>query len=273
MMIRKMLNFTLNPQRLIFKIWKRLPLGSFRIRLDYDVLPRPNYAFCVYNAARLAHQLGHARISIAEFGIAGGTGLLELERLAEAVEKEFPVAIDIYGFDTGEGLPEPVDYRDLPYFWKKGFFKMDHDALRAKLSRTTLVLGDVKDTVPGFFDVYNAAPIGAAFFDLDFWSSTCDALKIFETPSGNKLPRVFCYFDDVGSPEDGALMNDYVGQLASICDHNRAYDMMKLTRIAGLHHTRRIPAAWNDKIYLHHTFDHPDYNTYIYGDADLQLPL
>jgi len=44
---------------------------------------RPNYAFLVYQAARLAAQLGQPRVSILEFGVAGGEGLLALEHHAE----------------------------------------------------------------------------------------------------------------------------------------------------------------------------------------------
>lgn len=272
-MVRKALNLMLNPQKLIFKAWEKFPLGSYRLRLDYDIFPRPHYAYCVYHAAKLAEKLGHKRISIAEFGVAGGAGLLELEKLVVEVEKEFSVKIDIYGFDTGEGLPEPAGFRDMEYIWKAGFFKMDQDALRAKLSRSKLVLGNVKDTVPTFFDDFDAAPLAAAFLDLDFWSSTCDTMKIFDASDDHILPRVFCYFDDVGSAEDGGLMNDYVGQLASIKDYNDSHETMKTTKINGFHHMRRIPASWNDKIYVHHAFDHPDYNTYIHATTDRQLKI
>ena len=269
----KLLNLILNPQKLIFKLWARIGLGSFKTRLDYDVFPRPHYAYCVYHAARQAHLQGIDRISIAEFGVAGGSGLIELEALAEAAEKEFPVKIDVYGFDTGGGLPEPVDYRDLPYIWRAGFYKMDQVALRARLKRAQLVLGNVEQTVPSFFDTHDAAPLGAAFFDLDFWSSTVDALKIFDCPSEKILPRVYCYCDDVISSEYGGLLNDYVGQLAAIRDYNATHEMRKLTTIAGLDRIRQIKASWNDQIYVLHAFDHHNYNLYIHPDRDRQLPI
>ena len=37
-----------------------------------------------------------------EFGVAGGAGLVNLERIAELVEQKTGVGIDIYGFDTGK---------------------------------------------------------------------------------------------------------------------------------------------------------------------------
>lgn len=272
-MFRKALNFMLAPQKAVLKAWAGLGTGSFKAKLDYDVLPRPHYGFCVFHAARQAHRLGLERISVAEFGVAGGGGLLELERMAEAVEAEIPIKIDVYGFDTGEGLPEPVDYRDLPYIWKAGFYKMDIPALQAKLARAKLVLGDVKNTVPYFFETHDPAPLGAAFMDLDFWSSTVDALRIFESSDERMLPRVFCYFDDVLSAPDGGLLNDYVGQLAAIRDYNSGSVGKKLAPIAGLVHSRRVPASWNDQIYVHHAFEHQGYNTYIHKDADRQLHI
>ena len=46
-----------------------------------------------------------------------------MEYHAEQVEKLFPVKIDIYGFDTGEGIPAAVDYRDLLYVLKPGLLQ------------------------------------------------------------------------------------------------------------------------------------------------------
>lgn len=272
-MVRKLLNFTLNPQAILFKAWRRTGFGSFKTRLEYDVLRRPHYGFCVYYAARLAHRLGLERISVAEFGVAGGSGLIELERMAEEVERLFPVTIEVYGFDTGEGLPDPEGYRDLPYIWKPGFYKMDREALERRLSRSKLVLGNVADTVPTFFDEHDPAPLGAGFFDLDFWSSTRDAFKIFDVAGERMLPRVYCYCDDVLSSPAGGLLNEYVGQLAAIRDYNQLSDSRKLTTIAGLEHARRIAAGWNDQIYIHHAFEHPQYNTYVHADADRQLGI
>lgn len=272
-MISKFLNFLITPQNSIFKAWQRTELGSFKLKLDYDIFPRPHYAFCVYHAARQAELLGLKSISVCEFGVAGGRGLMELESVAAAVEKEVSVSIEIYGFDTGEGLPSPVDYRDLPYVWKEGFYKMDQDALRAKLKRSQLVLGDVRDTAPNFVKDHDPAPMGAMFFDLDFWSSTLDSFKIFSCPDDKILPRVFCYCDDVMSAEDGGLLNDYVGQLAAIRDYNESAEKCKLTQIAGLNWTRRRPARWNEQIYVHHAFAHAKYNTYVHADSNRQLKI
>lgn len=271
--IEKFLRFLLNPSNLFFKAWQAMPVGSYKLRLDYDVFPRPHYAFCTYHAARLADLLGIERISLVEFGVAGGNGLVELERLAELVEQEFKVRIDIYGFDSGMGLPAPQDYRDLPYVWQEGFFKMDVDSLKSRLKRSKLILGDVKDTVPTFFEEHSPAPIAATFHDLDYYSSTRDALRIHEGDSKWLLPRIYCYCDDVYSSEMGGILCDRVGQLCAINEYNEQSPARILAPIAGFPQSRRRPATWNEKIYVHHDFDHPQYNTYVHPNRDRQLQL
>lgn len=269
----KLANALLNPQRAVLKLWKALGTASLKDRLDYDLFERPHYAYCLANAARLARALGVPRISALEFGVAGGRGLLALEALCPEIEKAYGVEIEIWGFDTGEGLPEPVDYRDLPYIWKAGFYRMDQAALKARLKRSRLVLGDVKDTVPVFFETHRPAPLGAAFFDLDFWSSTRDSFGVFSGAPGTMLPRVFCYCDDVISGEGGGILSEDVGQLRAIADYNAAGSPRKLRRIAGLAEKRRVRAVWPHQIYVHHAFDHPDYTTYVHDDPDRQLAL
>lgn len=174
--------------------------GSYEQALKVGVVNRPgygypNYGYCVYNAAILAKKLGYKRISVLEFGVANGKGLIELEYHALQVSKIFGVDIEIYGFDTGEGLPDPQDYRDLPHHWKKGFFKMDVPGLKSKLKKAKLVLGNINLTSKSFFDEYNPAPIGAIAYDFDFYSSTVTALKMLEAGEKYYLPRVFCYFE------------------------------------------------------------------------------
>src|SRR5258708_3636122 len=162
------------------RVISRCNLGTYTFRLGIDALDRPHYAYLVYQAARLAAQLGRKRVSVLEFGVAGGAGLLALEHHAYQIEKLFPVKIEIYGFDTGKGLPDPLDYRDLQYHWKPGFYEMNVPLLKSRIKRAKLVLGNVSDTVSGFFKEYSPAPIGAVSLDLDFYSSTAAALKLFE---------------------------------------------------------------------------------------------
>jgi hypothetical protein len=226
----------------------------------------------MYQACHLAKQLRISKISAIEFGVAGGRGLVALEAIAEALEHATGVAIQIYGFDSGKGLPKSEDPRDLPYIWQQGFFRMDEIALRRSLKRSELVLGDVKDTVSVFSHQYLPAPIGAVFHDLDYYSSTSEALKLFDVDARFLLPRVFAYFDDIMSSDVG-IMSESVGQLCAIKEFSQQRTARKLEKIHGLSYTRIFPSRWNDQLYVLHTFDHPQYCDYIHSHQDRQLNL
>jgi hypothetical protein len=243
---------------------RRCKIGSYNFRFNAGAVDRPHYAYLVYQAARLAAQMGHSRVSILEFGVAGGAGLLSLEHHAVHVEKLFPVKIEIYGFDTGKGLPKPLDYRDLPYHWKPGFFEMNVPVLKSRLKRAKLVLGNVIDTVGEFFREYCPAPIGAISQDLDFYSSTVAALKLFDAPRAHFLPRLFCYFDDtIGGQTE--LYGDFTGQRLAIHEFNNGHTDVKLSPI---YYLRASPGTtlWHHKMWSLHFFDHPDYNKFVSED-------
>jgi hypothetical protein len=250
------------------------PTASLREKIHWEALPRTHFGYGLHSAAVQAKALGIDRITAIEFGCAGGNGLLELENLSTALLRELGVAVDVYGFDIGEGLPIPVDYRDLPYAWKSGQFEMDVDKLRARLSTARLIIGDVKDTVPEFRSRGDIAPIGFISFDLDYHSSTKHALTILEHGDNHILPRVYCYFDDIIGP-DHEVHCKYVGELLAIEEFNERNDMLKLAPINGLRHKRIFPAAWNETMFVAHSFSHPLYCNYIgdYYDFDYELGL
>ncbi|MBD3308027.1 hypothetical protein GF339_16415 [candidate division KSB3 bacterium] len=250
---------------------RKYHLGSYKQRLNIGAIERPHYGYCLYNASVLAKKLGYDRISVIEFGVAGGEGLLQLERHAHHIEKLLSLGINIYGFDIGEGLPEPVDYRDLPYHWKKGFYKMDVPTLQDKLKVAKLILGDVKETVETFFEKYAPPPIGAVMFDLDFYSSTTNALKIFEAPDTYFLPRIYCYFDDVVGSKEIELYNDYIGVRLAIHEFNQNHIEKKLG-IAYHLLARQIVEKWYHKIWIYHDFSHRRYNVFISKETQ-ELPL
>jgi hypothetical protein len=258
------------PFRTVFTVLlRKLGIGSFELRMALGSLERPHYAFLVYNAARLAKKLGHQRISVIEYGVAGGQGLLVLEKYAAKVEELFQVKIDVYGFDAGGGLPPPRDYRDLPYHWKTGMFRMDEKKLREKLQRATLVVGNIEDTSKTFFEQFNPAPIGALIHDFDFYSSTKTALEMLHASPSYYLPRVFCYFDDtIGT--DTELYNDYTGERLAVNEFNEENRDIKLAQpycflsVAG--------PVWHHQIWVCHFFKHAEYNTFV-SLNDQQLPI
>ncbi len=122
--------------------------------------------------------------------------------------------------DVGTGTREATDYRDLPHVWAKGFHKMDVGRLRARLTTAQLILGDVARTSNAWVSREDVVPIGFIGFDFDYYTSTVHALQVFDGPHRTRLPRVFCYFDDVIWPEH-AYYNDFVGELLAINEFQR----------------------------------------------------
>jgi hypothetical protein len=244
---------------------------AYRRKLDYGTIDRAHYGHCMLQSAMLARKLGHSRISCIEFGVAGGAGLVAMERHAEAVHAETGVEVVVFGFDTGKGMPPPRDYRDMPYLWQSGYFAMDVSKLRARLKSAKLILGDVAQTLRGFAEQGDPPPIGFIAFDLDYYSSTVTALKIFESNHQHLLPRVACYFDDMVGDIDWAY-NEFTGELLAIKEFNAEHENIKIAPVSGLRFSgRRIPQMWHEQIFVAHLFTHPDYGKPI---AELtQIPL
>lgn len=252
-----------SPSILFRLLWRKFKVGSFELRCQFDAINRPHYAFGAFHAAKLARALGLKSMSLVEFGVARGEGLLNLEELAGEISRTVGIEIEVYGFDTTVGLPAPQDYRDLLYIWKQGDFIMDQDYLKNKLRNARLVVGNVKDTVASFFETYKPAPIGFVAFDLDFYSSTRDALKIFLTEDEYILPRVLCYFDDILDEQATQLFNDFTGELLAIKEFNDGADGKKLCKVNGLSQKRYFKSSWPEAIYAMHAFKHKLYDNYV----------
>ena len=213
---------------------------------------RVNYAWCVLHAASVARHLGLERIAVLEFGVAGGNGLVALERAAAAAPG---VEVEVHGFDTGAGLPAPVDHRDTPYVHAAGHFPMDEAALRARLSRARLHLGLVRDTLASWT---SDAPVGFVALDLDYYSSTVDALALFDLPAERLMPRVLVYVDDA----HGYPWGDTNGPRAAIREFNASRTQRALDYLYGMRHL--VPRAsfqsrWPEALWLAHVHDHPRY--------------
>jgi hypothetical protein len=219
-----------------------------------------DYTWGVVQSVHLAKVLGIDRVSVIEFGVAGGRSLIVLERLADSVQSIFGVTIDVYGFDTGRGLPKPVDYRDTPNLWSEGFFKMDVEKLKSRLKRAQLVLGPISDTLPKFLGS-RPSPVAFVGFDVDLYSSTRDALALLNADPGLLLPRVHCYFDDIL----GYSFGDCVGERLAISDFNSEHEKRKISPIYGLRYyvPKRFAneMTW-EKQYMAHIFDHELYNQF-----------
>jgi hypothetical protein len=219
---------------------------------------RPTYTWPMVQAAFLASSLKVERISAIEFGVAGGNGLVALERAAARLEKIFEVTIDVYGFDSGEGLPRPKDHRDLPNLWPQGAFPMDEAKLRQRLDRAELVVGHVEETVEPFLAT-GPAPIGFISFDLDHYSSTMHAFRVLEAGHEAVMPRIHCYFDDIL----GYTCGHHNGERLAITEFNEAHPNRQISQIYGLrfHLPRKYREAnWAEKMFMTHIIEHPLYN-------------
>jgi hypothetical protein len=252
-------------QPAVKRIWKRLlgshswtkRAGTWREKERHGLVTRPNYAYGMLRAADCARFFGHRAVTVCEFGVATGNGLLNMVDLAGQVTQETGIEFEIFGFDTGKGLPPPAGFKDHPELWSGGDFSMgDVEALRRKLgSRAQLVLGDIHDTVQPFAQrLRPEAPLGFVSIDVDIYSGTVAALKVLGAASDRYLPAVSFYFDDVGS----YFSNVACGELAAMAEYNAAHPQRPIDRDRSLPGRRPDAAVnWYANMHVCHVLDHP----------------
>jgi hypothetical protein len=231
-------------------------VGSFRLKVAFDLVLRRHIAYSLLKCADQARALGLGRVSVVEFGVAAGTGLLNMCALARRVTAATGVAFDIYGFDTGEGMPPPRSYKDHPELYQAGDYPMDVARLRAVLPpNAKLVIGPIGDTIGEFVGALDfTRPIGFVAIDVDYYHSAKDALQIFCSRPEMYLPRTLIYLDDV---EDESH-NRFAGELAAIDEFNEENQIRKIDRNTFLRGYRILKNAWwIDHMFTLHVFDHP----------------
>jgi hypothetical protein len=224
---------------------------------DRECARRPQYAWGTLQGAGCAHTLGIPRVCALEFGVAGGRGLVALERIATMVRDISGVQVDVVGFDTGGGLTSPIDHRDIPNLFWEGRFPMDVEALRKRLTAASLVLGPIAETLPAFLDE-RPPPVAFISVDVDLYSSTVDCLRLFEATPALLLPRVYCYFGDI----HGYTYGDCNGERLAIAEFNARHPQRQISKIHGLKFY--VPqtvreAEWVECVYIAHVFDHELY--------------
>jgi hypothetical protein len=237
------------PLRLFGKAWVKRFSNDIHTIARWDAAERPNYLLGVLMAAEQAKEFGVAEISVAEFGVAGGAGLLCLQSYAQRVQAATGVKIHVLGFDTGAGLPLGTgDHRDHPEFWSAGDYPMQWDQLQPRLGpQTRLILGDVRETVPQFVRDELAAPLGFISIDVDLYSSTRDALRILSMPERKMLIRTLMYFDDV----EAVIYHRFAGELLAIAEFNRDTPGVKIDRWRTAGGRRPFPEeGWLRQMYV-----------------------
>jgi hypothetical protein len=231
--------------------------GSYRTKVDFDLANRRQYAWPMIFAADQAKNLGIKTISVIEFGVAAGAGLLNMCALAERTTKATGVAFRVYGFDSGVGMPAATDYRDQPDRFQRGDFPMGHpDILRRALpSFAELIIGDIKTTVGDFLERdLSAAPLGFVSIDVDYYSSTKLALRVFDAPPTAYLPTVPVYLDDIDSYDS----SPWNGELLAVSEFNAENARRKIAPFPFLRTWRLFKnAAWIDHMFATQIFDHP----------------
>jgi hypothetical protein len=231
--------------------------GSLRAKIFFDLCIRQQHAFGLLTAADDALANGYKSVTVIEFGVANGVGLLNICALAEKITKATGVSFNIVGFDNVSGMPPLRDYRDHPELYQPGWYPMEApDQLRAKLpANAELILGDIASTVPQFLSTRPAdSPIGFVSVDVDYYWSAVDTLKSLIGTPELYLPRVTMYFDDVSS----VTHNRWCGELAAIDEFNNSNTSRKISLYNFLRESRLFKnAKWLGQMYILHVLDHP----------------
>jgi hypothetical protein len=229
--------------------------GTLRERERFGLVDRPQYAYGVLRAADVARYFGLDAVTVCEFGVASGDGLVNLVDIAELVTSETGVAIRVFGFDTGAGLPSVEGFKDHPEIWSGGDFPMvsRDDLVERTRGQAEIVFGDIADTVDAFVDSLTpSSPLGFASIDVDIYSGARSALRSLLGPSEKLLPAVSLYFDDVGF----FFANEWCGELAAIGEFNADNEHRKIGLDRSFIH-RTPPAPWHSHMYVCHALDHP----------------
>ena len=226
--------------------------GTFSKKIDYDLVPRQPYAFGLKTAFYEAKSLGIKKIIIIEFGVASGAGLFNLALIAKKLSKDINIDYEVIGFDTGKGMPAPLDYRDHPEKYGFGDFPplgLNPEDLPEK---TRLIIGDIAKSLPIFINQINNARIAFVSIDVDYYSSTRDCLSLFLGQQSLYPPKVVIYLDDVNNIDH----NEFCGELLAISEFNNSNLLRKICKFTQLKNWRIFKnALWIDQMYFLHVLD------------------
>jgi hypothetical protein len=266
------LNFLLHkvPRRLGRVLYERFPeplhlnilsifvalFGNYKMRIACDLGVRQQYAFSLLKTAELALAQGLRSVTVIEFGVAAGAGLVNICEISRNITRLTGVDFEIFGFDSGTGMPPPRDHRDHPEIFSEGSFPLiDRSALmRALPHNARLILGDIEETLPSFIARLSAnSPVGFVVIDVDYYWSAKECLNVFLGAADKYLPWTLVYLDDVGFES----ANPWAGELLAVREFNEENEMRKIHLFTGLRHKRLFKhTSWFDQVYLLHVLDH-----------------
>lgn len=222
----------------------------------HDLWHRAWYAYPLIVAAAEAEKLGLSSLTVIEFGVWRGDGLLNMASICELISASTGLAFQVVGFDTGKGLPSVADFRDHPELWYTGELVMpDSEALRKRLpANCELILGDIANTLPDFLRrLRKDSPIGFVALDVDTYSSSVDALRLFEADAELLLPVVPIYVDDSYVELSQC---SFAGEALAIREFNEKHPFRKIDHKPIVRAGREL-LPWQLAMYFAHVFDHP----------------
>ena len=258
----------------------RVPVGIFGkfqafFRDMYKTMPYSYYAYGLLLAAQEGKKKCYERISVIEFGVASGRGLIHMELYAREISRLYGIDIDVYGFDSGKGLFPPMDYRNCPHLWIEGDYKMDYDALQDRLHKAKLVIGDICETTKTFLGDYNPAPIAFISVDVDPYTPTVAILDMLLEDDKYFTPVVTMYFDD------NFDSIEFQGETLAIKEFNQKNESMKISPEHTAFNNVKISSAINmgewkaplniSKIKWCNRFYHPLYATKRTDNCNLMI--
>lgn len=236
-------------------------------------LTRMRYAYCIWEAASEAKKLGYDKFSVIEFGVAGGSGLINCEMHIKEISRLFDIDIELFGFDNAAGLPDfnTQEKKNIPYRFKKEEYVMEREKLEKRIEFAKIVYGDVAETLREFVEVYHPAPVGVMLIDVDLYESTLPILEFIGTAVPEIfLPRIMMYFDDI-YVECMAL-----GENVAIKEFNEKYVNCNISPEELIAPEWFYYRTYQEKRIRHikmcHLYKHEKYNTFIKGETR-QLPL
>ena len=234
--------------------------GNLELKIKWDLIIRQHHAYGIFEAAKLAKKLNLKEITIIQFGVANGAGLINIQNICSKISKFLDIGFRIYGFDNLIGLPKIETYKDHPDLYMNSDYPIsDINHLKKKLNKNVeLIIGNVSSTIETFNKIdLTKCPIGFVSFDLDLYSSTKNALKIFDRESKHFLSIVNVYFDDLQSPKH----NSRCGALLAINEFNSENKFRFIEQHAFLQKQRIFQRArWINHMFQLHVLDHEDRN-------------
>ncbi len=244
--------------------------GNIEKKVLYGTFMRGNYAYGLWRAAIFAKFYGHKKVTVCEFGVARGNGLLALIDYSQKVTKFTGIQFRIVGFDSGEGLPEVKSYKDHPELWSPGDFKMDNLEYLEKAikDKAELYLGDISYTMGDFVNSLSKdSPIGFIVVDFDIYTSSKVALTCLLSDPQYYTPAVSIYFDDINF----YFANPWCGELAAINEFNDENELRKISEDRSLPGLRPIKDLyWYKNMYVCHVLDH-EHRNIVYDRPSLSI--